>query len=384
MSFLPRILLVTNIFPPMIGGPATFIDRLARRLSQKYRVTVVCSSEEDIRGSDSSLPFRVVRCSMQNRYLYEIKIRIALFIELLRHKTILVNGLESYLAPISRLLGRRYILKVVGDSVWERERNLGKTSLGIDEFQREIQAGLQSLIVKQRERYLSCASTVVTPSIYLAKLVEGWGIPPAKIQIIPNGVEEFARSTPESKANRTEGEGPLKLLFIGRLTNWKGLETLLVALKESPGTLTICGDGPGFPAAVALVRVLDLDSRVTFRGRCTQEEVQNELRSADALILPSLYEGLSHTLLDALAAGCPCIATAIGGNGEVITDGVHGFLIPPLNVEALIAAIKKLSTSPLLRRTIEEACLQRAKDFSFEKCALRYGELLEMQRSGDS
>ena len=68
----------------------------------------------------------------------------------------------------------------------------------------------------------------------------------------------------------------------------------------------------------------------------------------------------------------------------MITDGVHGFLIPPLNVEALIAAIKKLSTSPLLRRTIEEACLQRAKDFSFEKCALRYGELLEMQRSGDS
>ncbi len=136
---MARILLVTNIFPPFIGGPAIFIDRLAHSLAARgHEVTVICSSEGmPEAGYDAQRPFKVCRVDLSNRYKYEIMVRLTLGWQLLRHKLILVNGLENYLARIAQLLRRRYVLKIVGDSVWEQGRNWGLVTAGFDEFQNQ-------------------------------------------------------------------------------------------------------------------------------------------------------------------------------------------------------------------------------------------------------
>ena len=117
---MAKVLLVTNIFPPQIGGPATFIDRLARSLAERdHRVTVVCSSADSYDPGDAERPFAVRRVSTANRERYEIIVRARLALEMARHRLIFVNGLESYVSDVNRLLRRRYILKIVGDAVWE-------------------------------------------------------------------------------------------------------------------------------------------------------------------------------------------------------------------------------------------------------------------------
>src|SRR5436190_10826278 len=99
-------LLVTNIFPPMIGGPATFIDRAAHRLAAEgVKVTVICSSFAARDPADAARPFRVIRIPLRNRIRYEFLLRKTLFWQLLRHRTVLVNGLESQVQAVARRLG---------------------------------------------------------------------------------------------------------------------------------------------------------------------------------------------------------------------------------------------------------------------------------------
>jgi len=132
---MASVLLVTNIFPPQIGGPATFIDRLGHSLAGRgHDVSVVCSSEtRDI--SDAQRPFTVQRVSVASRERYEVLVRLRLALEMARHRLVFVNGLERYVAQVNRALRRRYVLKIVGDTVWETARNRGLTALSIDEFQ---------------------------------------------------------------------------------------------------------------------------------------------------------------------------------------------------------------------------------------------------------
>src|SRR5688572_1986387 len=133
---MSRFLIVTNIFPPMIGGPATFADRLGHALSGRgHEVTVVCSSEQPVDPADRTRPFRVHRVSTRNRYVYEVMVRVALARAFLRHQRILVIGLEGYVLDVVRAIPRRYVLRIPGDTVWEAARNYGVSALRFDEFQ---------------------------------------------------------------------------------------------------------------------------------------------------------------------------------------------------------------------------------------------------------
>lgn len=374
-----KCLLVTNIFPPAIGGPATFMDLLAHKLLQLgHSVTVVCSSEGDL--TPIPRPFPVYRANLAQRYSYEIKIRALLTAQIARHSHILINGLENYAFPICRLMGRKPILKIVGDSAWERARNLGLTTLNIDEFQsREAQnEAFVAPIISSRKKQLSIATKIVTPSDYLKKMVEGWGVASEKIIVINNAVD-LAELPPPVSIESTDSQ--LRLVFVGRLTNWKGLETVLLALTSTPRVdLVVCGDGPELPLLVGLTKQLGLSARVRFLGRQSRTNVLSWLQVADVAVLPSLYEGLSHTLLDALALGLPVIASNCGGNREMVIDSINGYLVPPQNPNALAQAILQLRDAPQLRSRMAEASKEQSKRYSLEKMVNSYAELLSNQR----
>jgi len=362
-----RVLLVTNIFPPHIGGPATFIDRLAHELAKDHgcRVTVVCSSDAPRDPSDVRRPFTVRRICTANKYTYQLNVRRVLLMEMLRHSRILVNGLEEYVTPLARLLSRRYVLKVVGDTVWETARNAGTTTLDIDAFQREAAVGDQIAAARAaRYEYLRYARVIVTPSEYLRSMVIGWGVDADRVVTVANGASHAASHT--DVLRRTIG--PLRVLFVGRLTNWKGVETVLMALDGlSDVELTIAGDGPASPLLRALARQLGVDARVRFLGRQSVSAVHELMASSHVLVLTSLYEGLSHTLIEAAALGLPCIASACGGNPEFVVDGESGLLVPAEDVASLRQALRSLERDEPRRYDLAIAAQRRGRQFSIHR-----------------
>lgn len=371
------ILLITNNFPPTIGGPATFVNALAAELAgRSHAVTVLCSSPVVADASDMLRPFRVRRVCLASRYRYEVLVRVALFHELARHRLVFVNTLEEYFLEVNRLLRRPYVLKVVGDPVWERARNLGATSLGIDEFQHDGHARRAfGALIERRDRAAIGAERVVTPSRYLAAMVAGWGVPRERVTVIPNGVEDtfVAEHAPVPRANRI-----LRAIFVGRITNWKGLETLLLALRELEDvSLEVVGDGPQLPSCVELARQLGLGDRVAFAGGAPRSVVRQRLCASDVLVLTSLYEGLSHTILEAAALGVPSIASSRGGNPEVVEDGVNGTLVPAQDVAALVRALARMRDDEAYRHGLALRSYDRGSGLRLKAFVPRYAQLFE-------
>ena len=360
-----RVLLITDIFPPLVGGPASFIDELAHHLAARgHRVTVVCAMLDGRRDGDSVRPFRVSRVPRDNQYRFEIEMRMRLLVTLATHGTIFVNGLEDYLAPIVRVLRRRPVVKVVGDYVWERARNRGETVEDIERFQGSVSSRPTWQARRERlRRFLEAARGILVPSHYLSKLVQEWGLPASKVTVVPNGGDGSTsddRLAPELR--------PVRVLYVGRLTNWKGVETALLACARAAGaTITIAGDGPEQPMLQHLADQIGLGSRAAFLGRVDRSRVADLYATHDVLVLSSLYEGMSHTILEAMASGLPVIASDCGGNSELVRDRVEGFLVPPLRPDAIASCLDELLGSTALWSAMSRSARRRAAEFNKER-----------------
>src|SRR4051794_24439623 len=216
---MAKLLLVTNIFPPDIGGPATFIDRLANSLARRdHRVTVVCTSQGSRHPSDAERPFTVRRVNVASRERYEVLVRMRLALEMARHRLIFVNGLERYVAEVNRVTRRPYVLKIVGDTVWETARNRGLMNLSIDEFQ--VDPATQARFaadIQGRNAWVPAPPNFVGRSDFRRRLVEGGGPAPERITVVQNAT---VSTGPPSPATRSRCER-FRALFVGRLTNWK-------------------------------------------------------------------------------------------------------------------------------------------------------------------
>jgi glycosyltransferase involved in cell wall biosynthesis len=335
-----KVLLITTIYLPQIGGPATFINHFARFLTEKgYKVTVVCISDKQYLEIDSKESFTVYRITPGFfKVTFYLRKWLILLYTIFTNDKVLINGLEEDSYKICKLLRRKYILKIVGDKAWEFGRNNSLTTLNIDEFQKEpIKDHRLFKIRKMMFNYLQAAYLVYVPSDYLKGIVIGWGKKAEDVIVINNSV-------PLQKINKVEKklDGIFKLLFVGRITNWKGVESLLMAVNGITNLeVTICGDGPVLNVYQEMNRRLG-NSNVLFTGRVTSSVVRELLSGTDVLVLASLYEGLSHTLLEAISFGKPCIASNIGGNPEIIKHGYNGLLFEPYNYKELREHILKL------------------------------------------
>jgi glycosyltransferase involved in cell wall biosynthesis len=131
------------------------------------------------------------------------------------------------------------------------------------------------------------------------------------------------------------------------------------AIIAAPFRLEIAGDGPSRPMLEALAKELNLEDRARFLGRV--DDVPALLGRASMLVLPSRMEGISLTLLEAMARGLPCVATRVGGNPEVVIDGETGLLVPSENPEALASAIQALGNDPERAAAFGQAGRARAE-----------------------
>lgn len=208
------------------------------------------------------------------------------------------------------------------------------------------------------------------------KLVGDYLVPRNEVRIIYNGTDQpDCDATPNIVASRTTA-GP-KAAFIGSLTREKGVHVAIQAIAASIGRLpairlSIIGEGPELANLERLVTTCGIGNRVVFLG--LRDDVGALLTQHDLLLVPSIWkEAFGFVLIEAMAAGCPTIASAVGGIPEVISDGEDGLLVPPEDPEALSEAIVRLWNDPELRaRLAKNARTKVAARFSLAKTIRDY------------
>lgn len=225
--------------------------------------------------------------------------------------------LAARLASVPKVVATAHLYVDVGDVRWPRAKLWAQRSMV--------------------DRYIAVSREVAT------RFEQQLGVPAAKLTVVRNGID-VPPTLPTAPALRDEllagSVGPL-LLTIARLHPQKGHEHLLRAARELPEAIVaLAGDGPERDRLQAMARELGIDARVRFLGHRT--DVAALLAACDIFVLPSLYEGLPLSVLEAMAAGRPVVATRVGGTDEAIDEGVTGRLVPPADPGALAAALREL------------------------------------------
>lgn len=355
-----NLLMITGIFPPDIGGPATYVPTMSSELVKRgHKVTVVTLSDR-LDHDDQSYLFRVLRIRRSIFKLWRFLITVATILRKGRRAEVLyVNGLYIEAVVANFFLHKPLVQKIVGDWAWERATNKGWVEDSFEEFQRR-RHNIKIELLKTLRRFCARrASAVIVPSRYLARAVVDWGVPEDKIIVIYNAVESVSL-TPSNVPLLTK----TKIVTVGRLIPLKQIDHLILALAEcDEAGLVIIGDGPEREKLTALVRDHDLTDRVHFAGQRSKEETLSLMAACDLFVLNSTHEGFPHVVLEAMSVGLPVVATAVGGTPELVRDGENGILIAPNADAALSKTLMKLVTSSEERQRLAAGAQQTTQRF---------------------
>ena len=321
-----KILITVGIFPPDIGGPASFVPKIAELYSNSgHDVTVVCLTD---RKQTDNLNFKVVRILRnQNLLIRWIKTVSQIIRQGYNADLFFVNGLpmESYIANI--FTRKKLIRKIVGDWAWERGMNKKIVNESFDEFQNN-RHNLHLEIAKFSRGWTATkADLIITPSNHLKNVVKGWGVKENSIKVIYNGTK--LKNKPDPIVDQPNDY--LKLITVGRLAPWKNIDIIIEALSDYKKAnqnfiFYIVGSGPEEIKLKKLVNDLDLENFVTFTGQLQKDDLNYYLQKSDIYIQASSYEGLPHVILEAMSHNLSIISTPIGGTNEVIQDGKNGWV----------------------------------------------------------
>ena len=214
-------------------------------------------------------------------------------------------------------------------------------------------------------------------------------ISPGLIRVCHNGIDlQKFRPLPGARVDRLR-ESPLVIGTVCVLRPEKNLETLLRAFAGIRGRLpgmklAVVGSGPELQQLEALAGALEILDDCVFESSTRQ--VGEWLRSFDIFVLPSLSEALSNSLMEAMACGCAVVASNVGGNPELVTDGETGLLFKAGDPTGLAATLTTLIENGELRRRLADAAQEKVRQsFSVARSASRMGEIYEeliRRRSG--
>jgi len=370
-----NVLIVSGIWPPDVGGPASHAPALADALLQGgHKVEVVTTADAD----PAPRPYRVHWVSRGTpaplRHLAVVREvrRVARGADRV-YATTMVRR-----AALGALLARRpLVVKLVADEAFERQRRSGRFEGTLEEFQRR-RGGLRVRFLRfTRTAALRRARRVVVPSAYLREIALGWGLAPSRVIVVPNPAPDLPPLPSREEARAALGVHGFALGTAGRLTAQKALGDALEAVARIDRvSLLILGDGPERPRLERHAATLGISDRVRFLGAGTREDVVALFRAVDAGLLTSAWENLPHTLLEALAVGTPVVATAVGGIPEVVADGENGVLVPAGDIAAIAAAIDRLRTDDELRGALAGAAAASVEDLAEPRILRRIVEAL--------
>jgi len=363
-----KIVIAAEIFPPDIGGPATYSRKLAEELTKcGFLIKLICYSTKIEADSYPFLVTRILRgqstLKRYGQYFWHLLKLAGKDCDLIYTQGPVSSGLPAII--VGFFLGKKVAVKVVGDYAWEQARNSGETDIGIDEFQKQNLSGKAGFLKKIEKWVCQKADCVIVPSVYLENMVFDWGVPEEKIKVIYNAV-----SSPDLASEKIETQEDL-IISVGRLVPWKGFNTLIELMPKLLETnpnfkLVILGDGPENEKLESKISNLQLKDKIEIKKVDTKTRDQY-LRSATLFVLNTGYEGLPHTVLEAMAAGLPVITTNLCGNPEVVQHEYNGLLVEYENKNQLKEAILRLYQDIELQQKFIKSSKEVLKKFGFEE-----------------
>lgn len=369
-----KIIIAAGIYPPDIGGPATYSQLIAKEFSKRgNKVKVICYSDSrssemfemfDVRNEQfeqaersnkrSDRTFKVIKISRRHNKLFRYFLYFWRLFKLSYNSDViyaqgpLAAGLSSMW--VKKILGKKFIIKIVGDYAWEQGVNQFNIKELIEEFQKKKYHWWVELMRIIQKTVAKNADKVIVPSEFLKKIVKGWGVSENKIEVIYN-----AFSKPKDiKFVKLEGD---IIISAGRSEPWKGFNTLREIMPE------LKKENPKFNLIIAT--------------KLPHDELMGYFKASKMFVLNSGYEGLSHMILEAMAMGLPVITTDVCGNPELIKHGYNGLLVEYNNKKQLKQSILKLWRDKNLQKKFIENGKKTLEKFKLEEMINKTLEVLK-------
>lgn len=350
-----KVVMVISQFYPALGGAEVQAQRLARALLKRgIDVSVLTRYRKGLPYHEliEGIPvYRAIR-TVPLPFLWGLVFMVSTFCFLSKRRkeyTVIhchiLQELQTVAAVACKyLFGKKVVVKMSSSGVTSDIKLLHK----------KVYGKLFLLLARRVDAIIAVCKES-------AREIGAAGFSPDRLVEIPNGVDtqEFTRGNcPGAREERT-------ITFIGRLDGYKGVDYLLhgfkaLLLEIDRARLIIVGTGPDETHLHYLAEELGIQGHVDFRGR--QENIQSILSETEIFVLPSLSEGMSNVLLEAMGCGLPIVATAVGGNRDLIRDRYNGILIPPQDSmrlgDAVLELLKDVRLAGALgraaRKTVEE------------------------------
>ena len=356
-----RVLVTVGIFPPDIGGPATFVPKITKYFQDELNYEIEILTLSDNKNSNINDDFSVKRIDRNLPIIYRWLKTIFTIYKLGKNKDLIfVNGLGTETTIANIFLKKKIIRKIVGDPVWERAYSKAKISENFDEFQVKNYGFSISLQKKVRSFSIKKSDIVVTPSKHLKNFILNLGFK-NKIEIINNGV-----FIPEENTNIFTND-QINITIVSRLVSHKNIKKIIRAISDLNDPLiylNIIGDGPELNQLQRISLESNNKDNIIFHGKLNRDDINHIFLKSDIYIQASNYEGLPHSLLEAMSYGIPVLCTPVGECKEILGNEDRGYI---LDLPVSKNNIKSKIIEIIGEKNIANKKGERGKDFINEK-----------------
>jgi glycosyltransferase involved in cell wall biosynthesis len=356
-----KLLIATPLYPPEIGGPATYVKFLEQYLpKEQFDIEIIRF------GEVKHLPYIIRHFA----FFWKVFKRAGSS-DIVYALDPLGVGIPSGFA--AKLRGKKFMLRIAGDRAWETAVQRWNISDPLDVFSSSRSYSFPIPILKFGQTFAArMAAQIVVPSEYLRSIVSNWGIKKEKIYPVYNAFSPIIISESKEEIRRELFLYGHIILSAGRLVPWKGFETLIRAfsaiVEDTPDMkLLIAGDGPDKEKLLQTVHLLDLEDKVIFLGILPKEKLLRYLKASDLFVLNTFYEGFSHQLLEAMSLGTPVVTTTVGGNPEMIETGKDGVLVTYDDTRAFISVITLLLKEKKYAEDLAKSAKDKAGTFNVKR-----------------
>ena len=353
--------MTVGIFPPDIGGPATFVPKIAKYFQDELNYEIEILTLSDNKNLNINDDFSVKRIDRNLPIIYRWLKTIFTIYKLGKNKDLIfVNGLGTETTIANIFLKKKIIRKIVGDPVWERAYSKAKISESFDEFQVKNYGFSISLQKKVRSFSIKKSDIVVTPSKHLKNFILNLGFK-NKIEIINNGV-----FIPEENTNIFTND-QINITIVSRLVSHKNIKKIIRAISDLNDPLiylNIIGDGPELNQLQKISLESNNKDNIIFHGKLNRDDINHIFLKSDIYIQASNYEGLPHSLLEAMSYGIPVLCTPVGECKEILGNEDRGYILDlPVSKNNIKSKISEI----IGEKNIANKKGERGKDFINEK-----------------
>jgi glycosyltransferase involved in cell wall biosynthesis len=345
-----KIVIFSGIYEPDIGGPAFFTDVLRNKLIEMgYEVTIITYSQ----SSDFERKRGIVRIKIhKNKLRRLLSTFLASWKLIINSDRVIAVGMFEEVAIYCTLLRKKYMIRIVSDHVWEkyiREKNY----ISFSEFKSK-NISSKFWFMQKAWNYAvkhSHKITILSASM-MSSIPENY--PNSKVFIVPNGVEI---RKPSTEPNNFLYE----VVYVGRFITIKNLDLLIESCALANASLLLIGSGPEEKALVEKAKLMKV--KLSVAENLNQEELYNYLNQSKIYAQISSHEGMSFSLLQAMASGKPCIVSNIEANRAIIENNHNGVVLEELDAITISTKIKELLGNEESRNEIGNNALRTIEEY---------------------